>query len=104
MTAGIICSSCDKYVSENVSDDERIVDDPLKENGSDDNRIVDNPLKVNSFVYITHDNKPMTVYYVLPPVINKDFSMHGVSRNAEAMARQFRPVSAAANVAIIYAV
>ena len=90
LTAGIICSSCNKYV---------------RENGPDDDRVVDRPLKVNSYLYITHDNKPMTVYYVLPPVINKNtrvlFTMHGVSRNAETMARQFRPVSAAANVAII---
>ena len=80
-------------------------DDYNGTNGNNDDKFVDNPLIVNSYLHTTHDNKPMTVYYVLPPVIDSEtrvlFVMHGQSRTAEGYARQFRPVSAAANVAIV---
>jgi hypothetical protein len=60
---------------------------------------------VESYQHRTPDNKTMTVYYVLPPNINREtrviFVMHGMNRNGKTYANNFRTLSIGANVAVI---
>ena len=61
--------------------------------------------EVESFEFITHDNRPITIYYVLPPQINSEtrvvFVMHGSGRSGNGIAHNARTLAILTNAVVI---